>query len=720
MATSRMGTFRFWWWENRESLCCPPSGDMMHRVACSQFASCDRRQSGKITVSISSLFSGAGRQMSDHHKIVLQLRAELKELRQRLADLEAKDERELRRSEAKWRSVISNAPIFFALVDRAGTITYLNHAQPGLTVDQSLGKSVFDFTQRAYHAILRECLAAAFEQGKTGFFHSIAAGPSGRDSCYESHVAPVTVDGEVVAASFIAADITDRKNAEQQLSRERNRAQEYLDIAAVILVVLDKHGNITLLNRRGHELLQYPEHELVGKNWFETCVPERERQRVMSAFYRLMAGDLEPTEYFENSIVASSGEERMIAWHNTLLTNEAGRRIGTLSSGTDITLRRSAEQALEQAHRELELRVTQRTAELTDANERLTREIEERRIAEEQLRVIYDGMVDGLLIADIATKRLVRANPSVAEMLGYSAQELTSMTVTDIHPADALSDVLERFHALAEGRIIKADSMPVLRKDGSVFYADITASLIVYGGSPCMIGFFRDMTERKEAQEALGREHRVLRELLKSQDRERQLIAYEIHDGLAQQLVGSIMQCETVRSLKDRNPAEANRRCDEGLDMLRRSLAETRRLISGLRPPVLDELGVLAAIGHMVRDITAAGGPEIDYRSDVKFERLEPSLENAIYRVVQECLTNAHRYSRSSKVLIELIQDHGHLRIKVTDWGVGFDPSVKREGSFGLEGVRERARLLGGHATVSSVPGEGTQINVELPLAAGE
>jgi PAS domain S-box-containing protein len=662
----------------------------------------------------------SGGKMSERGKTKAQLLAELDGLTRRLADMEAEARRESQSNDEKWRGILGNAPILVALVDRDGRITYRNRAQTGRTVDESFGKNVFDFTHPASRTTLKDCLQAAFDEGRTGLFHSVVAGPDGGESWYEVSVAPLTVGGEIVAATFIASDITDRKLTEQQLSQERNRAQEYLDIAAVILVVLDEHGNIELLNRSGHELLEYEQGTLIGKNWFDLCLPENERERVLQAFRRLMAGELDPAEHFENRIVARSGEERKIAWHNTLLTDETGRRVGTLSSGTDVTERLEAEEALQRAHDDLEDRVQQRTAELTEANELLLSEIKERRRAEEQLRVIYDGMVDGLLIADIATKRLVRTNPSICRMLGYTAPEMSSLSVADIHPRDDLPGVLEKFEAQSEQRTVMAEDTPVLRKDGTVFYADITASPIKYGGTDCLVGFFRDITERKEVGEKLKREHRVLRELLKSQDRERQLIAYEIHDGLAQHLIAAMMHLESVPLLKDRDLEVAMNSCQAGLDMLRKSLAEARRLISGLRPPILDELGVVAAIGHLIHDISAQGGPKVEYRNRIQFDRLEPVLENAVYRVVQECLTNAHRYSKSDTVRIDLVQHERRLRIEVKDWGIGFDPKAAHEGRFGLEGIKERARLFGGHATVTSSPGEGTQIVVDLPLVMAD
>jgi PAS domain S-box-containing protein len=90
--------------------------------------------------------------------------------------------------------------------------------------------------------------------------------------------------------------------------------QMYLDVAGVVLLALDADGNVTSLSRKGHELFEYQEGERIGKNWFETCVPERERARVTSLFCRLMAGDLRSAERFENLVVTRSGRERLVAW----------------------------------------------------------------------------------------------------------------------------------------------------------------------------------------------------------------------------------------------------------------------------------------------------------------------------------------------------------------------------------------------------------------------
>ena len=400
----------------------------------------------------------------------------------------------------------------------------------------------------------------------------------------------------------LEASNRDREQIEQESRRQRNRAQEYLDIASVILVVLDAGGNIALLNRRGHEILEYEEGELVGKSWFDTCLPARERERVRFVFYHLMKGDIEPAEYAENLVCTRTGQERLIAWHNTALTDDGGRLVGTLSSGEDITARRRAEEALQRAHQDLERRVQERTAELARANAQLKREIK------------------------------IRA----------------------------------------------------------------------------------------KAEEALKKEQDVLRHMLASGDRERKLIAYEIHDGLAQQLAGAKMQLETAGRLQEQDPEKAVDCCNAALGLLDEGLLEARRLISGLRPPVIDEMGIVSAIEHLAGDVAGAGGPRVAFHHDVGFDRLPRLLENALLRIAQESLANARRHSRSERLEMELVQEGDFVRLELRDWGVGFDPQKVREGCFGLEGIRQRAKLLGGEAAIHSAPGQGTRILVRLPLTAGE
>jgi signal transduction histidine kinase len=135
-----------------------------------------------------------------------------------------------------------------------------------------------------------------------------------------------------------------------------------------------------------------------------------------------------------------------------------------------------------------------------------------------------------------------------------------------------------------------------------------------------------------------------------------------------------------------------------------------------VRPPILDESGIVAAVTHLVNEQQRQKGPTIEFHNKVEFNRLNPALENAIYRIVQEGIANACKHSKSKKVRVELVEHEHKMRIEIRDWGVGFKQEEAEEGRFGLEGIRQRARILGGSFELESAPGKGARLIVELPL----
>jgi two-component system cell cycle sensor histidine kinase/response regulator CckA len=146
-------------------------------------------------------------------------------------------------------------------------------------------------------------------------------------------------------------DITERKQVEEALRQERDRAQKLLDIAGVMFVALDASGEVTLVNQKGRAVLGHEQKEIIGKNWFDNFLPDSMKDPTKTVFNRLMAGEIGPIEYYENAVVTKFGEERIIAWHNTILTSDEGNIVGTLSSGEDITNQKRAEVALQEAYR---------------------------------------------------------------------------------------------------------------------------------------------------------------------------------------------------------------------------------------------------------------------------------------------------------------------------------------------------------------------------------
>jgi len=224
------------------------------------------------------------------------------------------------------------------------------------------------------------------------------------------------------------------------------------------------------------------------------------------------------------------------------------------------------------------------------------------------------------------------------------------------------------------------------------------------------------------SEESLRHEQRVLHQLLEIQERERQLISYEIHDGLSQYLAGAILHLQALEHARQKSIAASN--LAEAIRLLQTAVTESRRLISGLRPSSLDELGIVAAIESLIDEFRKTM-PNIVFTSNLQGNRLLPQLETAIFRIVQESLTNVRKHAAAQAVSValeEIIHPDGTagLRITVQDDGIGFNPSEVSQERFGLEGIRQRSIVFGGQLQIQSGPHGGTKIDIFLPLVPAD
>ncbi len=259
-----------------------------------------------------------------------------------------------RESEEKSRMLMqrANDGIVIADVD-TGTILEVNRKIEelvGLPAGQLIGRHLSvlhrkDDTERCRKLFKEVLEKASAMTGDLCVLHR-----DGADTPVEISASIVNIDGKKIVQG-IFRDISLCRAAEEAQRKEKARAEQYLDVAGVMIRVLDRKGTITLINRKGSEILGYAEEDIVGRNWFDDFVPERLRNQIRAVFTKLMAGEIEPVEYYENPIVTKSGEERTIAWHNSLIRDDKGQVIAALSSGEDITIRRKAE---EQARYRLE------------------------------------------------------------------------------------------------------------------------------------------------------------------------------------------------------------------------------------------------------------------------------------------------------------------------------------------------------------------------------
>ena len=314
------------------------------------------------------------------------------------------------------------------------------------------------------------------------------------------NVSSVVKDGELgeVARSFdgMAKALSQEKSAlrmsEEELRGERDRIREYLNIAGVLLMVLDREGRIKLMNRKGCETLDYKEGELIGKNWFTTCLPGRITDEMTRVFEKLIDGDLEMNGTYENPVLTKQGEERIIAWHNTVLRDEAGNITGTLSSGEDITERRQMEEELRQSRDELELRVAERTAAVT------------------LLAAAVESAAESVLITD-ASWQIEYANQAFCGITGYAADEVIGKAISLLRTEEEDPAVYERNRQEALACRPYASRYKIRGKDGSAFSIESMISPVrdAAGEVRNFVVIWRDISEQVRLEEQLRQSHKM-------------------------------------------------------------------------------------------------------------------------------------------------------------------------------------------------------------------
>lgn len=333
-------------------------------------------------------------------------------------------EEALRESEARYHAFSEASTEGIAIHDQ-GIILEVNRViaeHLGYAPEEMLGQSVLKFV--------------APESRDEVIRHMQAADP-GPYEAVSLHRDGSTSIGEMRARNFVyhdrpvrmvaMRDITERKQLEGALRAERDRVQQYLDIAGVMIVALDQDGRITLLNRRGAEVLGYAPEELLGKNWIDVVVPEQERAAVWDVFHRLIAGEAAFPAYYENNLITRSGDERLVAFYNTILRDDQGQIIGTLSSGEDITERKRAEE-----ERERLLAQVQRQAAELDAT--------------------IDCIADGVAIYS-PEQCIIRMNAAAKRLTGFTEEECSR---------SAVERWQERRIETADGKTFNIEDIPLL------------------------------------------------------------------------------------------------------------------------------------------------------------------------------------------------------------------------------------------------------------------
>ncbi len=266
----------------------------------------------------------------------------------------------------------------------------------------------------------------------------------------------------------VGRDITDQKHAEQKIAKEKSVGDNYLKIIGSIILNLNQEGEITLLNKKGHEVLGYQDGELIGKNWFKTCLPKAIGVELKTYFDELIVGKVEGQETNENKVIRKDGQKSIIKWYNTLVKDEHGKIIGILSSGEDVTEQKKAEDSLKKS------------------------------------RLIIDSTTDVVITTDLSGT-ITSANSAVKELCGYNPEELVGEPVAILWRNEDISVLQKSIRKLIRGQVIPNLEIVLLDKQGNEIpiLISLTGIKNQKGKIVELLGINRGIKKLKDTQEKL-------------------------------------------------------------------------------------------------------------------------------------------------------------------------------------------------------------------------
>jgi PAS domain S-box-containing protein len=315
--------------------------------------------------------------------------------------------------------------------------------------------------------------------------------------------------------------------------------------------------------------------------------------------------------------------------------------------------------------------------------------------------------------------RVVRVNREFTRLFGYTPQETLGRRLTElIVPDDLQAEEQQYTDLVAKGQRVDVEGVRQ-RKDGSRLQVSmLRVPVSVPGGQVAVYGIYRDITERKRAEAML---QTFSQRLIETQEAERRRVARALHDEIGQALTTLKLNLQLIQHAAQAWPQAEQ--LNESIGSIDRAVQQVRELSLDLRPSLLDDLGLVAALRWYVDREAQRAGLLAEVVSGPFDTRLPPELETACFRIVQEALTNVVRHGQARQVWVELRQRGAQLHLTIHDDGIGFDVQTvlnRRvpEVNLGLQGMQERALIVGGQLTINSTLGHGTEVKAHFHLTS--
>lgn len=342
---------------------------------------------------------------------------------------------------------------------------------------------------------------------------------------------------------------------------------------------------------------------------------------------------------------------------------------------------------------------------------------QEQRLFEEKYRELFESANDAIWIHNLAGN-IVVANKACAALTGYSLKELSTIKSQNLFTKNSLDDINHIRDLPLKNKVPgHLSEVKMIKKDKSEAHVQLSTNPVFSNGQ--IVGFqhiARDITEQKRMQENL---RFYLHQITRAQEEERKRIARAIHDESVQSLASLTHKIEALATKKRRSP-EGTVQYLEGICAEAKGIMNgLRRFSHGLRPGVLDQVGLVSALELLAEELSSEQNISTSLEISGPERRLEPEVELALFRIAQEALSNIRRHSGAKKAEVELLFTNRKVKLTISDNGRGFQlPEVlgdlANEGKLGLLGMQERTSLFNGKFSVRSAVGKGTMVAVEV------
>ena len=585
-------------------------------------------------------------------------------------------EQALRISEEQNRALVSAVPDLLFRVNRQG-IFLDYHAPPGSMLyappEAFLGKTMTEVLPPAVAEAAMKAVELCLGSGESVKFEYPLT-LENRERVFEDRTIPLS-DQEVL---FVIRDITDRKQAEEALRASQARLDFLLSSTPAVIYSAKLGGDYgaTFISANITAQLGYEPSDFTSDSafWINHIHPQ-DRDRVLAGLEHLSVGGFYAHDY---RFLHKDGNYRWMRDEMRVVRDSAGHQVELVGYWIDITERKRAEEALQESE--------QRFRRLSEAN------------------------ILGIMTANLHA--ITAANDEFLRMVGYTREDLEGGRINwrDMTPPEFAK--LDR-RALAQLRArgwCTPFEKEFVHKDGHRVPILIGASLVDREAFTS-ICFVLDLTERKRLEQE-NRRAAVLAE--------RNRLARDVHDNLAQGLTGIVLHLEGAEEVLDTSPREARKRIAKARDLARTSLEEARRSLLEMRSALLECGDLVSAVKQVINAFGDATSAHVALSVRGSPQPLPVPAEEALLRIAQEGLQNAVRHANPSQIRVELGYDDATVSLRIEDNGKGFRPNGRRKtGGLGLSFMKERCAEVGARFDIQSHPGKGTCVTVRLPVEAG-